>query len=92
MSTEQKQALIEVAKSMGRFLWFGFLGLLVLALGTVVSSGALNDIAFTVAGQSFSVGFILVATVTGLAKAIDRYVHENQDIKANGIAPEFLQK
>lgn len=82
-----KQALVEVAKSFGRFIYFGVLGLIVVFLTSLVAGGSLNNVAIDLGGQHFNVGFIIVALVAAAGKAIDRYVHANDKISANGIAP-----
>ena len=91
-----KKALIELAKSAGRFLYFGILGLLAVALTGIVASLQANPELITtvieVAGFKFSLGAIIIAVVGFVAKAIDLYVRKNKSIDANGIAPTFLQK
>ena len=82
-----KTALTETVKTFGRFIYFGVLGLVATFLASLVAGGTLNDIAITLGGQSFNVGFVIVVVVAGIAKAIDRYVHTNDNIEANGIAP-----
>lgn len=81
------KALVELVKSFARFVYFGILGLVVTFLTSLVSSGSLNSVVFTVGGQHINAGFFIVAAVAGIAKAIDRYVHTSDTIKANGIAP-----
>lgn len=92
MDEAQKKALIETLKSLGRGLWFGFLGLLVVALLALVSSGAISDINVVINGITINLSFVLLAVIGFIAKSIDTYVHNNQKIAANGIAPAFLQK
>ncbi len=87
-----KVALIELAKSFGRFLWFGILGLVVAFLTSLVASGSLATAQVDILGQSINVGILIVGAVAFVAKAIDRYIHENDKIKLSGIAPGFLQK
>lgn len=86
-----KKALIELAKSIGRFLWFGCLGLLALALGQIVSSGQLNDVTITIGGMAINLGFIVVAAIGLMVKAIDQYIHKNKNIDSKGLAPGPLQ-
>jgi choline-glycine betaine transporter len=87
-----KKALIELAKSTGRFLWFGFLGLVVTALTALLSAGELQNINVLVGGLEINLSFVVLAVITGIVKAIDKYVHESRYTDSNGIAPSFLQK
>ncbi len=87
-----KEALIEVAKSFGRFLWFGFLGLLVTGLTALLTSGELQNINVVVAGLEVNLSFVVLAGITALIKLIDRYRHVNPDTDSKGIAPSFLQR
>lgn len=86
-----KKALIELAKSFGRFIWFGLLGLVSTFLVNLVASGDLNDINVVVGGLEVNLAFIVLAGITGLIKLIDRYRHVNENIDSKGIAPKFLQ-
>lgn len=85
-------ALIELAKSFGRFMYFGILGLVTTWIASLIASGSLNDVQVTIGGSKVSVGIVLVMILTGLYKLIDRYIHVNEDISSNGLAPTFLQK
>lgn len=87
-----KKALIEIVKSFARFIWFGLLGLVATFLGTLLTSGQLNDINVDFNGMTINLSFLVLAIVTGIVKLIDKYVHESRNIEANGIAPSFLQK
>ena len=87
-----KKALIEVLKSFARFIWFGLLGLVGTFLTYVLTSGMITNLTFVVLGQTIDFTFIILAVLTGIVKLIDRYVKSNKTIKANGIAPEFLQR
>lgn len=87
-----KKALTEVAKSFGRFLWFGILGLVSTFLLNLIASGELNDINVVVYGQSVNLSLVVLAGITGLVKLIDRYKHESTSDPSNGIAPSFLQR
>jgi len=91
-----KKALIELAKSAGRFIYFGVLGLIGVALTGFVSSLQANPELITAVVDlgviKLSISAIVVTVVGLLTKAIDLYVRKNKDIKANGIAPAFLQK
>ena len=78
MKKYDKEALIELLKSFGRFVWFGACGLTIAWLSRTFLDGA-TDVTMT----TIVVGFII--------KAIDQYIHENAGIKSNGIALPFLQ-
>lgn len=86
-----KQALIELAKSFGRFIYFGLLGLISVFLTNLLSSGQLNDVVITVGGMTINLAIVLVAAITGLIKLIDRYRHVSTSTDSKGIAPKFLQ-
>lgn len=92
MDEVKRNALIETLKSIGRGLWFGILGLVVVALTALATSGAVSDITVVVAGVSINLSFVILAVVGFIAKTIDTYIHKNDNIKSNGIAPSFLQK
>lgn len=87
LDPNSKNAVVEVFKSFIRFIYFGIIGLIGAFLASLVASGSLNNIVFTVGNQHINAGFFIVAAVAAAAKVIDRYVHANQNIKANGIAP-----
>ncbi len=87
-----KKAIIETLKTLGRFVWFGLLGVIVTALTTLCTSGELNNIVVTVGGISINVAFIVLAIITGIIKMIDSYIHNSNKTELNGIAPNFLQK
>jgi hypothetical protein len=86
-----KKALIELAKSFGRFIWFGLLGLVSTFLVDLVASGDLNTINVVIGGLEVNLAFVVLAGITGLIKLIDRYRHVNPNIDSKGIAPKFLQ-
>jgi uncharacterized membrane-anchored protein len=92
MDDAKKSALIETLKSIGRGLWFGVLGLIAVALTALATSGAVSDITVVVAGVSINLSFVILAVVGFVAKTIDTYIHKNDNIQSNGIAPSFLQK
>lgn len=92
MDDAKRNALIETLKSIGRGLWFGILGLVAVALTALATSGAISDITVVVAGVSVNLSFVVLAVVGFVAKTIDKYIHENDNIKSNGLAPSFLQK
>lgn len=92
MDDAKRKALLETLKSIGRGLWFGILGLVVVALTALASSGEISSVTITVAGLTVNLSVVIVAVVGFLAKTIDTYIHKNTDITSNGIAPSFLQK
>lgn len=92
MNKMDKKAFIELLKSFGRFLWFGLLGLIVAFLTTLAAGSTFTNITVDILGQTINIGFIIVAVVAFVTKAVDKYIHENDNIKAEGIAPDFLQK
>lgn len=91
MDSVQRKALTETLKSVGRGLWFGVLGLIVVALTAVATSGNISNMGVTVAGFTLNLSVIILAVVGYVAKIIDTYVHKNEHIASNGIAPPFLQ-
>lgn len=92
MDDAKRKALIETLKSIGRGLWFGILGLIVVALTALASSGAVTDVTVVVGGLTVNLAVVIVAVVGFLAKTIDTYIHKNDNINSNGLAPTFLQK
>lgn len=92
MNVGDKQAAMETLKSIGRGLWFGFLGLVAVALAAVATSGAVSDITVNLAGLTFDLSVVILAVAGFIAKTIDTYVHKNDNFESNGIAPSFLQK
>ena len=92
MDDVKRKALIETLKSVGRGLWFGVLGLVAVALTALATSGAVSDVTIVVAGVSINLSFVILAVVGFVAKTIDTYIHKNDKIESNGIAPSFLQK
>jgi hypothetical protein len=66
-----KKALVEGAKEFGRVVLIAVLPILVDSLST----------------NSFSWRTTVVALVMAALKAIDKWVHENGNINANGIVP-----
>lgn len=87
-----KKALIELAKSFARFLWFGILGLVVTFLTGLLTSGQLENVYVHVGDLYINISFVILAVVTGVIKLIDRYRHVSESTPSNGIAPSFLQK
>ena len=87
-----KKAIIETIKSAARFVWFGLLALVVVALGALVTDPNIIGAVVEVQGIKVSIGVVLVAVIGYLIKLIDTYIHNNKQIKINGIAPGFLQK
>lgn len=92
MDAAKRKALIETLKSVGRGLWFGILGLIVVALTAIASSGDISNVNITIAGLTVNLSVVIVAVVGFIAKSIDTYIHKNPAIDSNGIAPSFLQK
>lgn len=87
-----KTALIEVVKSFLRFMYFGILALIGTFLTSLLADPSLANTTITVAGQTFSIGFVIIGGLGLLVKAIDKYVRANPANTKNGIAPKFLQK
>lgn len=90
MDLNQK-AIAELAKSFGRFVWFGLLGLVATFLTSLVTNGSLADAHVTLAGVSLNVGFLLTVSVGFVVKALDRYRHYDET-PSKGLAPQFLQR
>lgn len=88
------QALLETFKTIGRGVWFAFLGIVVLVLTVIAGSPeiAAATVTVPVLNITLSVGALIVAGVAALAKVIDRYIHKSQTTELNGLAPPFLQK
>lgn len=89
-----QKSLIELVKSTLRALYFNMLGLIGTFLVSIAYSADLLKTTITVPALDFSlpVGVILAAGFTAVAKAIDLYVRNNENIDAKGIAPAFLQR
>jgi hypothetical protein len=87
-----KKALIELAKSFARFLYFGILGLIATFLTGLLTSGELQNVYVHVGDLYINISFVILAVITGLIKFIDRYRHVSSSTPSNGIAPSFLQK
>lgn len=87
-----KKALIELAKSTGRFIWFGFLGIVVTALTALLTAGELQNINVVFNGLTINLSFVVLGAITALIKLLDKYIHESKNTSSNGIAPSFLQK
>jgi hypothetical protein len=92
ITTTNGKAVLETLKSIGRGLWFGILGLIVVALAAVATSGDVSNAGVTIAGFTLNLSVIILAVVGYLAKIIDTYIHNNQNIASHGIAPPFLQQ
>lgn len=86
-----KTAIVELIKSISRFIWFAFLGLLASAMTMAITSGAISNIVLNLNGFTIDLSSIIVLVVGFAIKAVDKYIHENDNIKSNGLAPEFLQ-
>lgn len=87
-----KNALIELGKSVLRMIWFGFLALIITALTAIASDGQITNATVTIGDSVIQVGFILVGVIGFVIKAIDRYIHKSENNDLNGIAPSILQK
>ena len=87
-----KKALIELAKSTGRFVWFGFLGIIVTALTALLTAGELQTFTVIIAGLEVNLSFVVLGAITALIQLIDRYRHVSEKTTSNGIAPSFLQR
>lgn len=92
MDPIKRKALVETLKSLGRGIWFGLLGLVVVALTALVTSGQVSDVNVTIAGLTVNLAIVIVAVVGYIVKLLDTYIHNNQNIDAQGLAPNFLQK
>lgn len=86
------KALFATLKSLGRGIWFGLLGLIVVALTALATSGAVSNVTVQIAGVGINLAYVILAVVGFAAKTIDTYIHKNDNINSNGIAPSFLQK
>lgn len=86
------QGLIETAKSVGRAIYFGLLGVVALILTVVAGSPEVAAADITVLGFTVNVGALIVAGVAALAKIVDRYRHTSDSTPSKGIAPSFLQR
>ena len=92
MFSLDSKGLVELAKSFGRFIYFGLLGLVGAFLTSLLTSGQLNNETVTIVGITVNVGVVLVAGIGLVIKAIDRYRHESESNNSAGLAPSFLQK
>lgn len=92
MNRADVKARVETLKAIARGVWFAILGVVAAGLVAVASSGAISDINVQVAGAEVNVTVVIIAVVGFIAKAIDTYVHKNENLNSNGIAPSFLQK
>lgn len=87
-----RQGVIETAKTVGRAVYFGLLGVVALILTVVASSPEVAAASITVLGYTVNVGALIVAGVASLAKIVDRYRHTSENTDSKGIAPSFLQR
>lgn len=87
-----KSALIETGKSFLRFIWFGVLGLVVTFLTSLTTSQDLLNTIWTVGDVAIPVGVWLVGGIGFAIKALDRYIHQSDNTKLNGLAPNILQR
>lgn len=86
-----KKALVELAKTFGRFVWFGLLGLVGTFLTSLLKDDSIANAHVEIAGVSLNVGFMILAGIGLVIKAIDRYIHVSKKIESKGLAPTFLQ-
>lgn len=82
-----KKALKETLKSFLRGLYFSLLGTLGTAIAGLATDKNLVDNFINVGNVYVPVGVGIAAALAGLAKLIDRYVHENENMTLNGITP-----
>lgn len=87
-----KKALIELAKSFGRFIWFTLIGGVVTFLIALAASQDLLSSTWTFADVTLPVGVYIAAIITFVVKGLDRYINQNKKIDSNGLALPFLQK
>lgn len=92
INTTDKKAFRETLKSCARAAWFAFLGLLVAVFATLVTSGSIDNKFIVVGGMTVNLSVVILAVIGFLAKAIDQFIHKNENIAAKGIAPPFLQQ
>lgn len=87
-----KQGLKELAKSFGRFIYFGVLGLIGLFLTDLATNPELlsSTVTLPVMG-TLNLGALVALGIGFVVKAIDRYRHASEKNDSNGIAPRFLQ-
>lgn len=86
-----KKALVELAKTFGRFVWFGLLGLVGTFLTSLLTDESLANARVEIAGVSLNVGFLILAGIGLVIKVIDRYRHVSERTDSKGLAPKFLQ-
>jgi len=86
-----KKALVETLKSFLRGGYFTLLGLLGTFITSLVASPDLQNTVIHIADDVYlPVGALLVFVLGMIAKAIDRYIHTNDNIKLTGITPTDL--
>lgn len=85
------KALKETLLTFLRGVYFTVLGILVSFLVSLSADQSLLATKLSIGDWSLPVGVVIVGAIAGVAKLIDRYIHKNENIKYNGIAPEFLQ-
>jgi len=87
-----KQAIIELLKSFGRFVWFGLLALVGTFLTSLLTSGDIANITISILGQTIDLTLLVLAVIGFVIKGIDLYIRKSDNNDLNGIAPTFLQK
>lgn len=76
MNEVKKTALIEGVKEFGRVVVIGAVSAGIVYLQAL--AGGIQDVALQVA---------LLSLLTSVGKAVDKFVHKNDNINANGIVP-----
>lgn len=87
----KREALIETTKTFLRGVYFTVLGMVGTFLVSLTANTDLINTVINIGGVFLPVGVVIVTALTALVKLIDRYVHSNQGIERNGIAPKVLQ-
>lgn len=85
------KALKETVLTFLRGMYFTVLGAVVTFLVSLTADQSLLATKLTIGDLSLPVGVVIVGAIASIAKLIDRYIHKNENINSNGIAPEFLQ-
>lgn len=92
MDVSNKKALVETLKSAGRFLWFGILGLIATVLTALSANGSVTNSTLYIGNLQVNMSIVVLALFSIVIKAIDTYVHNNDTVSSNGLAPAFLQQ
>jgi hypothetical protein len=89
--TLNKQAFMELGKSFLRAIWFGLLGVVGVFLTSLTTNVDLLTATWSVGELTVPVGVWIVAGVGFVIKALDRYIHQNEDMVLNGLALPPMQ-